>query len=201
MTVDRFSEAPMHASCYVILDGNTGILIDPCVNPETVFKRLGHNIKITHILMTHGHFDHINSLDEWKAATGAEVLISEDDECMLTSGMMNASSLFGLPKVECKTKADTLLRGGEILMLGDITVNVYPAKGHTAGGMLFLAERHLFSGDTLFDGSFGRYDLYGGDPHDLRKTLSSMSRFKGKGIILCPGHGEECDFDAAYSKL
>ncbi len=201
MNVYRFSEPPMNASCYVCLEDDSGILIDPCVTTETVFKRLGHNIKITHILITHGHFDHIFRLDEWKEATNAEVIVSEDDECMLSSPTMNASSLFGVMRVECKTKPDTLLSGGEILFLGDICVNVYPARGHTQGGLLFLSENHLFSGDTLFYGSYGRFDLYGGDPEELRDTLSSMKRFDGKGITLCPGHGEECPFDAAYRAI
>lgn len=202
MTVYRFTQAPMNASCYVVLTDEAGLVIDPCVEPDRVYEKLGRSIRITHILITHGHFDHIWKLDEWSEAAKPEVLISESDLCMLTSPLMNASAVFcGIPEVICQTKPDTLLFGGEKLLLGDISVTVYPAKGHTEGGLLFLVDNCLFSGDTLFYGSYGRYDLYGGNPEELRETLSSMSRFKGRGLYLFPGHGEKCLFDDAYNAL
>lgn len=197
-----FTEPPMYASCYVIEDNNCGILIDPCVLPETVFSYLGHSLKITHILITHGHFDHIIYLDEWKEATNAEVLISADDACMLTSPSLNASSLFRVAhSTVCKTAPDTLLYGDEELDLNGINVKVFPAPGHTAGCLLYLTEDKLFSGDTLFDGSYGRYDLYSGDAKLLLDTLRFMRRFCGKGLTLCPGHGDMCDYDRAYFSL
>lgn len=197
-----FTEPPMYASCYVIEDNNRGILIDPCVLPKTVFSYLGHTLKITHVLITHGHFDHFIYLDEWKSVTGAEVLISSDDAHMLTSASLNASSLFRVAhSATCKADPDTLLYGGEELDLCGISVKVFSAPGHTAGGLLFLIGDKLFSGDTLFDGSYGRYDLYSGDAKLLLNTLRSMRRFCGKNLTLCPGHGDMCDFDRAYLSL
>ena len=202
MSLHIFTEPPMYASCYVIENGNNGILIDPCVLPETVFSYLGHSLKITHVLITHGHFDHIIYLDEWKAATNAEVLISSEDACMLSSAALNASSLFRVAHSPvCKTVPDILLYGDEELDLCGIKVKVFSAPGHTAGCLLYLTEDMLFSGDTLFDGSYGRYDLYSGDVELLIDTLRSMKQFLRKGLTLCPGHGDTCDFDRAYLSL
>lgn len=204
MTVHRFTQAPMHASCYVILSDecDSGIIIDPCVSPKVIFSKLGHSIRITHILITHGHFDHIFMTDELISATGAELIVSADDSIMLTSPLMNASALMGvMPDVVCASKPDTLLYGGEEISAGDLTVKVFPAPGHTFGGMLYLIDNCLFSGDTLFFGSYGRYDLYGGDRDSLEETLISMRGFLNKGIRLFPGHGGECDFDKAYTTI
>ena len=163
---------------------------------------LGHSLKITHILITHGHFDHIIYLDEWKTKTNAEILISADDVCMLSSASLNASSLFKVAhSTTCKTVPDTLIYGDEELCLDGISVKAFSAPGHTAGCLLYLIEDKLFSGDTLFDGSYGRYDLYSGDANLLLNTLRSMRRFCGKGLTLCPGHGDTCDFDRAYFSL
>ena len=202
MDLHIFTEPPMYASCYVIEDNGKGILIDACVLPETVLSYLGHSLKITHILITHGHFDHIIYLDEWKTKTNAEVLISADDVCMLSSASLNASSLFRVAhSTTCKTVPDTLIYGDEELCLDGISVKAFSAPGHTAGCLLYLIEDKLFSGDTLFDGSYGRYDLYSGDANLLLNTLRSMRRFCGKGLTLCPGHGDTCDFDRAYFSL
>jgi len=201
MTVYRFTQAPMGASCYIIQSGdsNTGILIDPCVSPKTVFSRLGRSFRITHLLITHGHFDHIWMTDEWVEETGAELIISNDDACCLASAFMNGSSSFyAIPDVVCTSKPDVLLSGNEELLLGDTGVKVFPAPGHTPGGLLFLIGDHLFSGDTLFYRNYGRYDLPGGNRELLCETLISMKRFFGKEIYLCPGHGEICRFDEAY---
>lgn len=201
MTVYRFTQAPMGASCYVIQNGDTdtGILIDPCVSPRIVFSQLGHSFRITHLLITHGHFDHIWTTDEWVEETGAELIISNDDACCLSSAFMNGSSSFyALPDVVCDSKADTLLSGEEELLLNDISVKVFSAPGHTPGGLLYLIGDHLFSGDTLFYRNYGRSDLPGGDRELLRETLISMGQFYGKGIYLCPGHGDVCRFDDAY---
>lgn len=200
MTVYRFTEAPMHASCWIILcDCGNGILIDPCVKPENVYSKLGHSVKITHILITHGHFDHISRLDEWKAVTEAEVYISSDDAVCLSSPKMNVSSAFyGMREVVCKTQPDVLLLGGEEVSAGDIKIKVFSAPGHTPGGLLYLIKDCLFSGDTLFMRSYGRTDLCGGDEEALESTLCRMREFYGKGITLYPGHGECCEFDDAY---
>ena len=187
MTVYRFTQAPMNASCYVILSENndSGIIIDPCVSPDIIFSKLGKNLNITHILITHGHFDHIWMTDELIKATGAELIISEDDALMLSSAVMNASSTFYMiPDVACASKPDVLLSGGETLSLGEFYVKVFAARGHTAGGLLYLIDDCLFSGDTMFFRSYGRYDLYSGDRDELEDTLIRMNRFLGQGTDL-----------------
>ena len=135
-------------------------------------------------------------------ATNAEVLISSEDACMLKSASINASSLFRVDHSPvCNTVPDTLLYGGEELSLSCIDAKVFSAPGHTAGCLLFLIGDKLFSGDTLFDGSYGRYDLYSGDAELLVDTLRAMRKFLRKGLTLGPGHGDMCDFDRAYLSL
>ncbi len=203
MKIITLSEYPFFACCYAVVENGTGVIIDPCVPVERIIElEKAEQVRFTHIIMTHGHFDHISNLDEIKEHTGAEVCISREDAIMLSDPMANASAMFrGIPHISCSTAPDRFLSDNDEIVCGDIHLEVIASPGHSKGSIMLLSGDKLFSGDTLFDGNYGRYDLYGGDKQVLFSTLRSASSFCGKGIMLYPGHGNSASFDDAYKKI
>lgn len=176
---------PLSSNMY-LLDTDSGIfLIDPSVYPDRLKEEDMPN-RIDYILITHGHFDHINALDKWSELyPGAKVYISSEDLSSLTDSNNNCSSLFA-EKCRYKTIPDVY----ENLDLDFLRVIKTP--GHTEGGVCLLFDvegnKIMFTGDTLFAGSCGRSDLPGGNNSKLMDSLRALSKL-GPDIHVYPGHG------------
>ncbi|MCL2106870.1 MAG: MBL fold metallo-hydrolase [Oscillospiraceae bacterium] len=142
------------------------------------------------ILLTHGHFDHVQGVAEVKQRyPGARVCIGAEDEDYLSGKRQSLPGWSSRHEKACA--ADQLLRGGDIIALGESRLRVIAAPGHTPGGVCFRAEADglLFTGDTLFRGDCGRVDLPGGDWTTLQATLRALAALEGNDTVL-PGHGE-----------
>lgn len=169
-------------------DGKTGVIIDPAVTPEYALTRLGTLPHVVAILLTHGHFDHMLTLDAWRKKTGAPVCIHEADADALAGPEKNASGVF-FPNGECYGNADRLLREGDEIAFGDEKLTLLHTPGHTRGSSVYLSDGIAFTGDTLMaDGNYGRYDLYGGSVTALRNSLRRILTLDGDYRIY-PGHG------------
>ena len=186
------------ANTYLVTDDRESgaILIDPAISPETVRLRLGEIPRIGTILLTHGHFDHVLTLAEWRALTGAEVAMHRDDAPMLTSSYLSCYRYF-LGQDVTFAPAERLLDEGDAVLVGSETLTVLSTPGHTPGSASYDSGEVLFTGDTLFGGGgYGRTDLPGGDTALLRASLSRLLALTGERRIL-PGHGEETTLSAA----
>lgn len=178
---------------YIVRDKTTGktALIDPAVFDEQYEKFLyTHGVAaLDYILLTHGHFDHICGVYPIKQKLGGEVLIHEEDAACLKSA---DESLTNFIKGYTQTvmEPDRELYGGDEICLGDSRITVMHTPGHTRGSVIFIADGHIFSGDTLFRCSMGRTDLPGGSTRTLFKSLRAIGQIEGEYIIH-PGHGEE----------
>lgn len=128
-------------------------------------------VKITHILLTHFHFDHTNGISELLEKVSAKVYIHKEDADYLDE-----------PPSEM-VKVDS----GDILSVGGLKVELLHAPGHTPGSQCFLVQSHLISGDTLFIGGCGRCDGPGGDPEEMYRSLSRLKKLD-KNTLLMPGH-------------
>jgi glyoxylase-like metal-dependent hydrolase (beta-lactamase superfamily II) len=158
------------------------ILVDAGVLPMQVAP---YRDRIGEIVLTHCHYDHTAYIAEIRAMTGGKVSVHRLDAPNLGNDLLSSAMLFGekAPPVA----VDRLLDDGE--RVGDLTVIHTP--GHTPGSICLFHEgaEVLISGDTVFThGSFGRYDLPGGNLPALRTSLEKLSRFTVRGIF--PGHGE-----------
>lgn len=148
----------------------------------------GKGLKLTKILLTHGHFDHIGGVEDVRRATGAEVYIHPDDAMMLTSpelSLHNNMAYGGFTPVTDYTAAV----GDSVINDGELSFKVIHTPGHSPGSVCYLCEDALFVGDTLFRGSCGRTDLRGSNPIDMRNSLRTLYLLSGDYRVLC-GHGE-----------
>ena len=183
------------SNCYVIISRdqsgeNVAAVIDPSVEAFRITRLIDEKkARLSFIVLTHGHFDHILKLDALKCATGAEICIHESDAKMLTDPELNASEFFGLDFVSLG--ADRVLRDGEALPLGRESIEIVHTPGHTPGSVCFDCGSDLVCGDTLFTSGYGRYDLPGGDAKVLFSSLQKLADRRDNPIIH-PGHGASC---------
>jgi len=190
MKITRLSVGQLGANCYIVYCEKTlqGAVIDPGGNGQDILAILNRDhIKLVCILNTHGHADHVAANDEIKEATGAAVFIHGADAKMLTNPKGNLSSYIGNNLV-CQP-ADHLLIDGEKFMVGEIEFQVLHTPGHTLGGLCFLGNDVLFSGDTLFEQSIGRTDFPGGSHSQLLNSIKTKLLTLADHITVLPGHG------------
>ncbi|MGL4606870.1 MAG: MBL fold metallo-hydrolase [Eubacteriaceae bacterium] len=191
MELEKLSLGVMGTNCYIIWDCDTleAAVIDPGFEDERIFDCIeSNNLKVKYILLTHGHFDHLGGVDRVKERTHGKILIHENDGDCLPKPERNLSVLAGL---ELKvTPADGFLFDGETLKLGSREIKVIHTPGHSAGGVCFLVEDQLISGDTLFYSSIGRTDFADGDLKEIIKSIRDKIIVLGDEIQVYPGHGE-----------
>jgi glyoxylase-like metal-dependent hydrolase (beta-lactamase superfamily II) len=189
MQIKQERMGPLGTNTYLVWDEVSGeaILIDPAGPADRVRELLsGCPGQVKYILTTHGHADHVAGLKAAKELTGASILTHFQDAGMLQDTNDSISHYVGI--AEPLPKPDVLLGGGEELYLGALRFEVLHTPGHTAGGICLFGHGLLFSGDTLFAGSIGRYDLPGGDFNALQASLLRLRELP-EDTVVYPGHG------------
>ena len=176
------------ANTYLIVHQNQALIVDPAVTAGAILEALRkEDATPIGILLTHGHFDHILSMDPLRAAYPLPVSIHKGDEDFLSDGTKNAFSLF-FHKERSFGNADRLLTDQELIPLGNTFVKVLHTPGHTPGSVCYLAEDSLLTGDTLFADTYGRCDLFGGSEDQMIASLSSLKELDPR-LTIYPGHG------------
>ncbi len=180
------------SNCYLIEDSGQALIVDPSAAAAAILRRLqADGCEPVGILLTHGHFDHIMSIDTLREAVpDLPVLIHSADAPMLTDGDKNAFATF-FGKERAWAPADRFLEAGTEISCGHITLRVIHTPGHSPGSVCFLCEEEgiLFSGDTLFADNIGRCDLWGGSFPTLRRSLAAL-RDLPSTLTIYPGHGD-----------
>ena len=175
-------------------DGKTAVVIDPA-QPHVAKKVEELGLKAEYVLLTHGHFDHIEGCAAL-AKTGAKIGCSKKEVALIKSEDNMAFAFTG-EKVEDFPISFTF-DGGDNLFLCGMNFSVISSPGHTAGSVTFEVGKTLFSGDTLFKGGYGRYDLPTGNGMEIIKSVKKLiERYPGKKVYC--GHGEDTSTD--YEKL
>lgn len=180
-------------NCYLITDAETNksALVD-CTEASAKMLDFIGNSDLEYILLTHGHFDHIGGVKEIKEKFGAKVVISSQDEPMLSSGKLSLAAFCG--GVQNNTSADILVKDGDVIELGNTSIKVMATPGHTKGGVCYIVDDCIFTGDTLFFCSCGRTDFPGGSFDEIKQSLNELARLKGN-YKLYPGHDRVSTLD------
>lgn len=179
----------IEVNCYLVSTDKAAVVIDPGYRSIEALEFLQNATdKERLILLTHGHFDHIGFADELSAITNTKIAIGEKDAPALEDNNVNLSALFGMPI--STFSADILLSDKDEISVGDLTFKVMHTPGHTVGGVCYLCEDILFSGDTLFEGSIGRTDFPGGDFETLKNSIKRIYALPNDTVLLS-GHGDQ----------
>lgn len=189
----------MNNNCSLIVDEKTNqsALVD-CTEYSKKMEALIGDTDLKYILLTHGHFDHIIGTKEVKEKYGAKVVISREDESMLTSAKDSLAAFCGA--VQNNVDADIVVSNNDVIELGDIKIKVMSTPGHTKGGVCFIAEDYIFAGDTLFKCECGRTDFPGGSGFEMQQSLYRLRDLEGDFKVVT-GH-DECttlDFERKYN--
>lgn len=185
MIFDTIPVGQIDTNCYLIGDEkeNACAVVDPGGSPERVLDMVGKSgLELKMILLTHGHWDHVGAipalLEKWP---DLPVYAHEKELC--PADEPNPHYFFPHAGKNQRTYGE-----GDVLELGGLQLQVLHTPGHSGGSVVLLAEDVMLSGDTLFAGTCGRYDLSGGDGEAMLASLRRLGRLEGD-YKVCPGHG------------
>lgn len=172
------------ANCYILIDEKESkcIIIDPGDNARGIINALdASKAKVEYILLTHGHADHTSAAEEIRNKYDAPIAISKADCDMMESGEL----MYGRPIDE----VDIYIEDNQVFEFGNIKLKALCTPGHTPGGVSFLGENIVFTGDTLFQNSVGRTDFKGGSFDVIIDSVKNRLMTLPDETIVLPGHG------------
>lgn len=179
-------------NCYILGDEETneGILIDPGEQMDDIMAEVRKSgLKITKIVNTHTHIDHVAGVQQAKDELGVPFYLHPEDEPVLQVLPEAAARYpqFGNVKVP---KIDVYIEEGDEIEIGNLKAKVLHTPGHSWGSVCFVIDDHVISGDTLFAGSVGRVDLTGGTSmRELVGSIKSKLMSLPDSYNVYPGHG------------
>lgn len=189
MLIKSLVVGPLQVNCFVISDEKTGesMVIDPGDEPDRIIDVIkGNGLKVKYIICTHAHFDHVGGITELKDETDAKIVIHQEERELYNSAMDQAAfwgyELAPLPE------PDMFVKEGDKIEIGHLSFEVFHSPGHSPGGICLYGEGVVFTGDTLFAGSVGRTDFYGGDISKLKKSFLRLMSLPPDTKVFC-GHG------------
>lgn len=190
----------LQCNCSIIGDPKTleAIVVDPGDEVERILSLIGrYKLQVKAIVSTHAHIDHVGGLAKLYQYTGAPVMMHSDD-LPLYRGMEVQAAFLGMPAPEL-VEVHQLLKEGDVLPWGGFVANVIHTPGHTPGSVSLympcdgcntgLSQPQLFAGDTLFAGSIGRTDLWGGSYEQIIDSLTAKLLQLPDSTLVHPGHG------------
>jgi glyoxylase-like metal-dependent hydrolase (beta-lactamase superfamily II) len=181
----------LQTNCYVLRSQQEVVVVDPGDEGERILRFLNDlGVKPRRIVATHAHFDHVLAVDTIRDKLKAPFLIHRGDLPILESMQSRVRQVTGF-QVPPPPKVDDFLKDGDTVPLGRETVKVLHTPGHSPGSISLYVDRHVLTGDALFNQSIGRTDLPGGDlrtlVHSIREKLFKLD----DETIVYPGHGPE----------
>jgi hydroxyacylglutathione hydrolase len=183
---------PLQCNCSVIGDENTreAMVIDPGDEIEDVLALVRkHNLQVKQIVVTHAHIYHVGGAMKLRAATGAPILLNQNDYALLK--MLDAQAAWIGVTPPGPVEVDHNIGHDESITVGSHSATVLHTPGHTEGSicLYFPFEKKLIAGDTLFAGSIGRTDLPGGSFKKLMNSLHERVLALPDDTVVVPGHG------------
>lgn len=199
LTLSENTRFGYSSNCFLLCSGDECAVVDPSIECDEILSAANlRDCRVKYIILTHGHFDHMHTLDALKKATGAPVYIHQHDAKCLIDPAFSLYTYFGYPETVFDA-ADVTLEGGEVLPLGDESITVVHTPGHTPGCVCLLSGEDMLTGDTLFDMSVGRYDFPRSDGVKLRESIKMLYR-DHPDVKIYPGHGPASTMERQIKK-
>jgi hydroxyacylglutathione hydrolase len=190
VAIQTFVVGPLQSNSYLVVDERSrqAAVIDPGMESEAVLEAVRRGgLRVESVIITHGHFDHVFSCATFTAETGAPVIMHPNDVPLLLE-MPETARFFGF-KAPTAPKPDRLVREGDVITVGELSLRVLETPGHTPGGISLSLGDAVFVGDTLFAGSVGRTDLHGGSLDTLLQSIRTRLLTLPDSTVVYPGHG------------
>lgn len=180
-------------NCYIVEDEDTKetMVIDPGGEHSKILEMLNIlEAKVKYIYLTHCHADHIGAVTEIKNKKGGKILIHRDDADGLNDENINLSECINMGEIELEP--DSRVDDGDLIHVGNLEFKVIHTPGHTKGGTSLFCEQEglLFSGDTLFRGTWGRTDLPTSSFEAIINSITKKLLILPEETIVYPGHGK-----------
>jgi hydroxyacylglutathione hydrolase len=188
---ERRPVGPLQCNCYIVGDPETreAIVIDPGDEAEVLADVLVEKqLRVTAIVATHAHFDHIVAAEHLRQVTGAPFYLHEADAPLL-DWMQTSGRIFLGVDLPPPPDVDERPTEGDVLEAGKVRLEVLHTPGHSPGSISLVADEGVFCGDTLFAGSIGRTDLPGGDSQQLLDAIARKLFAFDEDMAVHPGHG------------
>ncbi|MBI4860083.1 MAG: MBL fold metallo-hydrolase [Candidatus Riflebacteria bacterium] len=194
MQLKTLEVGPFGTNCIVVHDEGTldAVVVDPGNDPEVILSWVeSAHLKVRALLHTHGHLDHIGATRAVAKATGAKILLHQADRTLYDT-LVDQARMFGL-RLEPPAPIDRFLEDEQTLDFGPLSCTVLHTPGHSPGAVCFhFREQALvLSGDTLFAGSVGRTDLWGGSHDQLIKSIRQRLMVLDDATRVVTGHGPQ----------
>ncbi|MBO5879288.1 MAG: MBL fold metallo-hydrolase [Clostridia bacterium] len=192
LSFKKFCFGNMFSNTYLVWDEESreAIVVDCGNSAEPILREaLERGLSVKLVVLTHGHYDHILYMDEFRECfPEAKLVCGEGDEKLLCDSEANVSYLFG--DTRTFSAPDALLNDKDVITLGESRICVLPTPGHTPGGICLYSKHDalMFTGDTLFAGGIGRTDFKYGSFSVLRESLQRLLNMDGE-IEFHAGHG------------
>lgn len=187
----QFVVGPIQTNCYAVISGIEALVVDPGAEGARIAEAL-KDVRVTCVVATHGHADHVAGVQALLDATGAQFEMAQPDIELARHARRNHA--LGITYDADAPQPNVVLTPGNQLAVGDAHFQVLASPGHTPGGIVLLgldeAAGLAFVGDTIFAGSAGRTDLDGGDSATLMQTLTSLKQEIPPQTHLLCGHGD-----------
>ena len=182
MELKTIKVGPIRTNCYIIKKNDKTLVIDPGEDAEKILKISG---KIDYVLLTHGHFDHVGALKKLKENNSLTKIYLQK-EALGEYKKANLFAGFVGQRIDKPPKPDVIYQELPNLING---LEIIKTPGHTKGSICFLLNGYLFSGDTLFKGTYGRVDVPYSNPEDMLESLKKLSQLDDD-LKIMPGHGD-----------
>ncbi len=193
MNIHHLTVGPLYVNCFLLIEPKTreSWLVDPGGNVSDIMGLLeSTRARLTRIINTHAHFDHVLAAPDIKDATGATFHLHQAEQPVLDYTPLAVKSWLGW-EWGPPPKVDSYLAHGQIVMLGEEQLEVRHAPGHSPGSIIFVdhQNRRAWVGDTIFRENVGRTDLPGGNHSQLIRAINEQILTLPDEYILYPGHG------------